>query len=547
MAVTVVLVCFLILYPLIILLLGSFKIEEWGKPPVYSLYNYIQAFSDPRLLEGLKNTLIVSVGTTVLASFFGVTLAWISARTNTPCRHAFEPLNLIPFFVSPFVGAISWRYLASPRIGLLNIFLMNTFNLSEGPLNIYSLAGIIWVMALFYTPYMYLFTIGSLKKMDPSLEESARICGSGVVQTTCRVILPLAAPGILSGVLITFVTSAGMFGVPVALGAPVQIHVLATQIYEVLQYPANYNLAAALGSLILLIAIIGVAVQRKILLPREFTTVTGKGFRPRIMDLGKGRYATLAFNMGFIFIAVVLPLIALMLVSFSKYWVGEFHFSNLTLQNFYYVLFTYPLTRVAIKNSLFLAVSGATLAVLFCTVIAYVLHRTRTRGRRELEFITTLPIGVPGLVLAMGFLLAYIKTPLYGTIWLMMIAYVTRFSPYALRTISAVLLSLEPELDESSRMCGGSWVTTMKNVTLPLLKPGIAAAWFMLFIVFIRELNTSILLWSHGNEVMSIALFIILEQKLPGFTAAFALIQTAMIFVLIVILRRVVGMKEITM
>jgi iron(III) transport system permease protein len=249
----------------------------------------------------------------------------------------------------------------------------------------------------------------------------------------------------------------------------------------------------------------------------------------------------------FLVIAVVLPTLAIAGVAFCKYWVGAFNFGPLTLKNIQYVIFEYPLTRVAIKNSLFLAVGGATTAVVFCIIIAYVLHRTKTKGRRELEFITTLPIGVPGMVLAMGFLLAYIKTPLYGTIVIMMIAYVTRFSPFALRTISAVLVSVQPELDESSRICGGSWIATLKNITLPLLKPGIAAAWLMLFIVFIRELNTSILLWSHGNEVMSVALYIILEQKLPGTTAAFAVVQTAMIFGLIVVLRRVIGMREMIM
>ncbi|MEK6710815.1 MAG: ABC transporter permease subunit, partial [Nitrospinota bacterium] len=268
--------CFIILYPLLTLIHGSFqKADSWGKPIAYTLSNYARLL-EPRLLRSLWNTVVISLGTCAVATFFGVTLAWITARTNSFAAGAIEPLNLIPFYLSPLIGAIAWTFLASPSVGLLNQ-LGKALGLAGTLFNIYSITGIVWVMGLFYAPYMYLFTVGSLRKMDPALEEASRTAGSGVVGTTLRVTIPLTLPGILFGLSLTFVTSMGLFSVPATLGMPYKIEVFSTSVYNLIERDSpDFNMAAAFGMVVISATILLFFIQRKILLPREFTTVTGK-------------------------------------------------------------------------------------------------------------------------------------------------------------------------------------------------------------------------------------------------------------------------------
>jgi len=497
--------CFIILYPLLTVLLGSFQIaDEWGESIGYSFRNF-RRLLEPEFLGVVGTTLIVSVSTSALAGLLGVTLAWISARTDSFGTRAFEPLNLIPFYLSPLIGAIAWTYLASPSVGLLNQWAKTLFGLSASLFNIYSITGIIWVMGLFYTPYMYLFTVGSFKKMDPALEEAARTAGAGSLGTTLRVTVPLMLPSILFGLSLTFVTSMGLFSVPAALGVPVKIEVLATTIYALVEADSpDYNMASTLGMVILLVTLITFFIQRKILLPREFTTVTGKGYRPSLIHLGKWRYLTSAFHLFYLLVAAGLPILALFIVSISRLWQGSPDFTDLTLSHYFWVLFEYPITQRGIMNSLFLAFVGATGGMAFCFVLAYSVHKLQGKPKAMLDFVVTLPIGMPSIVLSMGILVAYIKTPLYATIWIILLAYITRYIPIGVKNVSSVLLALSQELEDSSQICGASWFTTMRRILVPLVKPGLLAGWMILFLIFMRELNASILLFSEGNEVMSV-------------------------------------------
>jgi iron(III) transport system permease protein len=429
---------------------------------------------------------------------------------------------------------------------MINVFLARLLGL-DPPFNIYSTGGIIWVMGLFFTPYMYLFSIGSLRKMDPSLEESARISGCGVLGTTMRITLPLATPGILFGFSLTFITSFGFFGVPAVLGMPAKIEVLATLIYETLEVDMpDYNMAATYGMIMLGMTLIAVVVQRKVILPRQFTTVTGKGYRPASIDLGRWRYVAFAYNLFYLMMAVVLPLLALVLVSISRNWYGYFDPGMFTLDNFRWVLFEFPLTRRAIANSFFLATVGATLLVVLTFVVAHIIHRSEAAGRGALDLLVTFPIGVPGIIIAMGVLVAYIRTPLYGTIWILMLGYATRFLPVGLKNVSAVLLSIGPELEESARVSGASWLRTAWSVSVPLMKSGLVAGWLLLLLIFMRELNTSILLFSPGNEVISVALYTMVENNSPVQLAAFAVIQTILLLIVVSFARIVTEVKEVT-
>jgi iron(III) transport system permease protein len=535
----------LVLAPVAMLLYTSVRSEDFGEPAVFSLRNYTEFVASPRIVRSILNTLVVSTGATLVAALFGVTLAWIHARTNTPARRMLEALTLVPFFLSPYVGAIAWSYLAAPRVGLLNGWLRRLFHLGADPLSVYNHAGIVWVLALFFTPVMYLFVVGSLRRMDPALEESARTSGSGVWQTTRRVTLPLVSPAVLSGAILVFVSSAGEFGVPLALGSPFRIETMTTQIYNLTSGSAiDYNASAALSTVLAALTLAFIVVHRRMIAPRGFTTITGRGYRPSVVDLGRWRWAALAFNLVYLLAAVILPLLALFLVSISVRWEGRFDPTALTLDNYRYV-FVYPVSARAVANSLELAVGGATICMALTVLVAYAIHRGRGRGRAVLDLVSSLPVGFPGIVLAMGILLTYIRTPLYGTLWILLVGYVTRYVPYGQRMVSSVLLALSPELDQSSRTSGASWLTTLRRITLPLLKPGIVAGWLLLFMIFLREFPISVLLYKGGLEVLSVAVWYFVEHEGAVRAAAVAMVQVGLVLACVVLLRRLAGTDEL--
>ena len=295
--------------------------------------------------------------------------------------------------------------------------MIDLFGLSAPPFNIYSMTGIIMVMALFYTPYMYLFTIGSLNRMDPSLEESARVCGTGVLRTALRVTIPLSTPAMLSGAIIVFVVSMGVFGVPSLLGPIARISTLSTIIYTKMEeYPLDIGGAAALGSILMVFTALGLYFQRKIIAPRSYVTVTGKGYRPSRVSLGHWKYVALAINCFYVLLAVILPLGALLLASFNRAWLGGFLWSQLSIYNWAYVLFEYEYAIQATKNSLILGLVGGFITVVLCTFLSMVILRGRNKKLSgAVDYLSTLPIGVPGLIMGMAFLITWIKTP---TLWI---------------------------------------------------------------------------------------------------------------------------------
>ena len=366
-------------------------------------------------------------------------------------------------------------------------------------------------------------------------------------RTMKTVTFPLVLPGILYGLSIVFVVSIGAFSVPAMLGLPARISVLGTEIWGIVnRYPGDYNLASALSMITLGICIALIIFQRKIILPREFIMVTGKGYRPSLIDLRKWKYATLVFNLLYLSIGVIVPLIVLVIVSIHKVWRGSFNFSELTLNNYIFLLTKYKPASNAIWNSLTLGFIGATVGMLLCVMVVFILIRTKMRGRDVLDFVSSLPIGFPGIVLAMGIFLAYLRTPLYGTLWIMGLAYITLFLPIGMRNTNAIFLAISPELEESSRTCGASWFSTLKNISIPLMKSGLVGGWLILFLIFVKEVNSSILLFSHGNEVMSIVLFQLLEDYDSAVIAAYALMLTMILLLAVWAVRRVIGLEKVT-
>ncbi len=522
----------LVAVPLLILAHASVQAGGWGGKGQYTFGHYSAVVGDPGSVRVWWNTLVVSVGATAMATALGVGLAWLVTRTDLPGARILEPLNLVPFYLSPLTGAIAWIYLAAPRVGLLN-------QAVGGWLNIYGLGGMIWVMGLFFTPEVYLFASGALRRMDPALEESARVHGSGLVETTWRVTLPLIRPAVLSGMALVFVSALGEFSIPVTLGTPIGQDVLVTRIYATMEeVPPNHNLAAAFSVLLVTPAVLVLWAHRRLLEGRTLAVVSGRAYRPARIALGGWRWVALAGNLTYLGCAVALPLFALTVVALSPVWTGLLDLRGTTLANLRYILLEYPLTWRALRNSLALAVGGATVAMALGLGTAWLLHRTGSALRRVVDFVVSLPIAIPGVVLGVAVLIAYLRTPLYGTLAILFVAYVTRFLPYAHRAAEAGLLSLSRELEEASRTCGASWWRTLHRVVAPLIQPAVFSGWMLLFIIYLREFPMSLLLARSGTETMSVALYgLLLHQPAPA-VASFALLQVIVLLAAMYLVRR---------
>ncbi|HEX5509288.1 MAG TPA: iron ABC transporter permease [Pseudolabrys sp.] len=542
-----------VILPLAVLIISSFRVlDTGGFDTTWGLDNYRTLYTDRVIPKAFVNTLIVCAGSTVIATFFGVALAWINARTNCPGRERMEPFNLAPFFLSPFVGAIAWHNLAGGKVGLINSWAHDLLGIQGNIINVDNLYGVIWVTGLFFAPLVYLFVVGSLRRMDPSLEDSARTTGAGLVRTAMTVTLPLVAPGILSGAIIVFVTTAGEFGVPFKLSAPYGWQTLTTQIFsKAVGDDANIYLGAAMSMALGVITVLLIWIQQHYIAPRSFTTVTGKGFRPNVIDLGKWKWAAFAFNFGFILVAVVLPILCLIVVSLHPVWQSRIILHDLTLHNYVRTLFFWAPDHIAaatngIYNSFILAFVGATIAMTLSLVVSYMIHRTKGFGARLLDFLCVVPVGFPGIVIAMGVLVTYIRTPIYATLWILLLGYITRFFPYGQRNVSSVMLAISEDLDQSSRMAGASWFTTLRRITIPLLKPGIFAGWVLLFIIFLRELSISIILYSSGTETLSVGVYYLTNYENDTLTAALSVTQTAILLGCVYIFRRIAGREALT-
>jgi len=529
--VVVAIVTFLVLYPVGMLVYGSFRSAAPGAPGYFHLENYLSVFNSPWYLTVFSRTIAVGVVSTTIAVLLGLTSAWIIARTDTPFSGVLHYVAAAPIYTSAFLGAVAWILLASPEIGYLNSLAKYLFPFVEGPVfNIYSYWGMVWVMGGFYSPYVFLLVSGALKSMDPSLEEVSRLSGANILQTTLRITLPLVAPAILSAVLLVFVLSIAQFGIPMVLGWPVNYAVLTTKIFALLQFPPiNYGLGTALSVILLAITFSIVYLNSRVIGRRQFITVTGKGFRPGIVSLGKWRYFTCALCVMYLGIVAVMPLLVVLVSSFCLY-TGRI--LPLTLENYVQLVRGLEFPR-AFRNSMLIALVGATMCILLATIISWVVNRTRLPGRKIIDYICTMQIAIPAVVLGVGMLWAWVIFPvgIYGTIWIMVIACISHFISYGVRSTSSSLVQIHQELEESSRICGASWLRTLKDITLPLLKPGMLSGWTLLFIVFFRELTIVLFLWTPSTITLPVLLYD--QWSNGGYPAlsAIGMVQAAVIFV----------------
>src|SRR5882672_667683 len=552
--VCVALTLYLAVMPLGFLLWQSFFTpQSAAKAAEFTLDNYRQAYASEETWTLFWNSLQFAVGAALIAFVIGTGLAWMNERTNTPFKGLFFALSVIPLIIPGILFTVAWILLGSPKIGLVNLVLQQVFDTDAVFVNVYSLWGMIWVDGLHYSPVAFLLMTAAFRAMDPALEESAVMSGASVPQVAARVTLPLVWPAVFATVLILFVRAIESFEVPALLGLPVGIQVFTSAIYQAVhRYPSQIGLASAYATTLLLITTAGVYFQSRLSSQgSKYATMTGKGFRPRTIDLGRWRYLTTAIFLVYFLAIVVLPFAVLLWSSLQKFYAvpSMEALSRLTLDP-YRTILSYPNLTRSVWNSLLLAIGSATLIMLVTSVICWIVVKTKLPGRWLLDNIASLPMVFPGLVLGLAIMILYLYLPIgvYGTIWIMLIAYVTRFMPYGLRYNTTSMLQIHKELEESAAMSGASWTTTFWRIILPLLKPGLIAGWIYIVIVSIRELSSSILLYSPGTEVVSIVIWELWENGQYVELSALGVMFILGLFVLVLVAQwvgRRFGIKEL--
>src|SRR5881628_1689892 len=546
-AVCVALTLYLGVVPLAFLLWQSFFTpQSAAKAAEFTFGNYAEAYgsADTWILFG--NSLKFATGAAALSFVIGTLLAWMNERTNTPFKGLFFALSVIPLIIPGILFTVDWILLSSPKIGLINLALQRWLGLDTPLFNVYSLPGMIWVDGLHYSPMAFLLMTAAFRAMDPALEESAVMSGAGVLQVASRITLPLAWPAVFATLLILFVRAIESFEVPALLGLPVGIQVFTSAIYQAVhRYPSQVGLASSYAVTLLLITTFGVYFQSRLSTKgSKYATMTGKGFRPRQIDLGPWRFVTAAIFIAYFLLIVVLPFCVLLWSSFqSFYQVPSWNaVKHLTIAPYKFIV-TYPNLTSAVVNSLMLGVGSATVIMLVTSVICWIVVKTKLPGRWVLDNFASLPMVFPGIVLGLAIMILYLTFDIgiYGTIWIMFIAYVTRFMPYGLRYNTTSMLQIHKELEESAAMSGASWGTTFRRVILPLLKPGLVAGWIYVMIVSIRELSTSILLYSPDTRVVSIIIWELWQNGQYVELSALGVLFILSLFVLVLIARWVGG------
>ncbi len=538
----IVILAFLVIYPVVMLLLGALTntnpvVDGFGVFEL-SVQNFGEVLANPNVHAALINSLVACTGGTALAVIIGLTFSWVVVRTDTPGKGFIAATSMLPLFVPPLVAAVAWSILASPKTGLLNTFLASVG--IGWRFNAYTMSGLIVIFGIYYAPYVYMFTASALRNMDPALEEAAEVSGASAVRTMFTVTFPLIAPAILTGMLLSFIVMLGIYGIPAVLATPGDIAVLTTYIFKLTAWsPPLYNTAAAVAIILMTVTGFLVWLQHKITSRRSYTTVAGKAFRPAQLKLGPWRYVTLGLAIAYLFVVVILPTLALIVAAFRRFLFirdvpslfdtrqyGLMHFER---------LFANPLAVRSIWNTMEVGLITALAGGVLAFAIGYTINRTTLPLRKSIDVISTLPVAIPGLVIGVAYLWAWIGLPggLYGTIWILALAFFARFMPDTIKALSTSLLQIHRELEEAAWICGKGLLGTIRTVVLPLARPGVIAAMTLLFILAIRELGSSLFLYTSNSMVMAVLLLDYYEGGNLGITAAFSLVQTVLLGLII--------------
>ncbi len=500
---------FLTVYPFSMLLYGSLHSTPPGMAGEFNLEGYRQALQ-PENLKILWVTIQIATAKTIPSLLLAILLAWIVARTDTPWRGKLEVLISLPFFIPPILTAMAWAMLGNPQVGLLNTLWKSMTGATVSPINIYSFGGVVWHMIQYSTPFLFLFIVDIFRAMDPSLEESSRMCGASSWRTFRSITLLLMTPALTNAFILSFIRGMENFESPLFFGTPAKITVVTTEIYNSIHHHAtpDYQYATAISFLVMMLMFVMVFVQWRILRGRSFQTVTGKGYSPSVMKLGRWRWVTFGFCILFFVVTVVLPVAQLLIGSFFKFF-GFYQADMLTLEHYESVWNSSEIWR-GFTNTMWLGLMGATATMALGSVVAYISVRTHWRGRRLIDAMAWLPWMMPGMVLGIGFLWAFAMLPgpipIYGTIWALLLAYVALCTPVSVRVMSSAYAQLSYDLEECSRVHGATFMQTLWRILVALAWPSFAVGWVLTFFGIMRELSASVLLYAVGSEVLSVVL-----------------------------------------
>ena len=533
----ILIVGFLTLCPIIMLLLGSFS-KDFVSFGQFTVTKYVESYTDPDFADILLNTVIFTLGSALHATLLALFLAYVNTRTDLPFKFLFRIISIIPMMIPHILFSVSWVLLLNPSNGILNSLYMDLFGQRDAFFNIYSLPGMILVEGLLDLPIAYLIIAPAMSSFDVSLEESSKVCGASTLRTLFRITLPVLRPAILASAILVVVRSLASFAVPSVIGMPGRIYVLSTHIYRNISsgFAADFGKAAAIGMSALMASISLILLYRYLTSESgKFVTVSSRGFKPTLIKLEKARYPLFLIVGVLSFVLILLPVLVLFYTSMLPYSMAPSAraFSLMSWDNWSEVLRD-PVSLLSLKNSLFLGVVGATLGTALSTLVAYVIVKVRSTASGILESLSFLSFSFPGIVIGVGFMWFFVRTPLYGTLTALLIGYIATYLPYGIRPISSAFVQIHSHLEESSRVCGASAFYTMRRIVIPLLIPGIVSGWILMASMFLRELTLSVVLSRPGTEVLAVQILHFAEDGLWGRLSALGIIMIAASTVLVI-------------
>jgi iron(III) transport system permease protein len=508
-----------------------------------SFGHYREVFLDPALQKALWHTVVLAFWTGLASVAIGAPLAWLTARTNVPGKKVIRALVMASFVTPPFLGAFAWVMLSGPNAGLLNTTWRQLTGSAEPLFNIFTMGGLVFVVTMYTFPYVYIMLANTLALIASDLEDAAAIHGAGRVTVALTITLPLVAPAIVSGFILAVLQALALFGSPAILALPAGFHTITTQVWSFFQFPPKVEQAAAISIPLLLATALLLLFQKRLLGRRGYASVGGKGGQRRTIALGIWRYPALAAVLVVMACSIVLPYGILAKAAFSRAWAQPLSWGNLTLANVTFTLFEYSSTQAAIVNTLELGLATATVGAVMVALLSYVTNRRLVVGHQIVAFLALAPVVIPGIVLAVALFIAYTRPPfvLYGTLAILFIAYLTKEMPVGYAQSDATFRSIPPDLEEAGRILGAGRLRILRDVTAPLARSGIIAAWCFIFIGVIRELSASIILFTPNTKVMSVVIFDLKEEGQFGAIAVLGLIMLALTFATVSLVQAALG------
>jgi iron(III) transport system permease protein len=534
----IIIVGFLTVCPVVMLIFGSFS-EGLGAFGSFTLDKYTQAYTDPAFAGIIVNTAIFTIGSAFVATGLALFLAYLNTRTNIPFKSLFRILSIIPMMIPHILFSVSWVLLLNPSNGMINLFLQKIFSLEGSPFNVYTLQGMILVEGLLDLPIAYLILAPAMASFDVSFEESSKVCGASNLRTLTRVTLPVLRPAILASFILVIVRSLASFAVPSVIGMPGRIYVLSTHIYRIIAtgFAADYGMAAAVGMSALAASITLIYLYRYLTSESEkYVTISSRGYKPSVVDLKNAKYPLFGIVGILSFVLIVMPVLVLLYISLVPYTMvpSAKAFSMMSWKHWVEVL-SDPISLLSLKNSVLLGIVGASLGVTLSVFVAYVIVKIRTRASGFLESLSFLSFSFPGIVVGVGFMWFFVKTPLYATIWALLIGYIATYLPYGIRPLTSAFVQIHSHLEESSRVCGGGILYTLRRIIIPLLIPGVVSGWILMATMFVRELTLSVVLSRPGTEVLAVQIFRFAEDGLWGQLSALGIMMIFISTTLVVI------------